>query len=152
MWDSTNMSRVNTHLFGALCDTRYSRDKTDTAAKSHPFESNTLHLVPVKHLRNLVATHPAAVGIEWINHVWDPFLPVVPVNRQASLSVSRLSLLKGMCTHLACMLWAFYQTDCIHDCIFCWRDQGGIQTLCHHCCAIRLSGLSSGCLPDQQLC
>ena len=46
------------------------------AAKSHPFGSNTLHLVPVEHLRNMVATHPAAVGIELSNHVWDPFLPV----------------------------------------------------------------------------
>lgn len=27
------------------------------AAKSHPIESNTLHLLPVEHLRNLVATH-----------------------------------------------------------------------------------------------
>ena len=28
-----------------------------TAAKSHPFGSNTLHLVPVEHLRSLVVTH-----------------------------------------------------------------------------------------------
>ena len=34
------------------------------AAKSHPFESNTLHLLHFEHLRNLVATHPAAVGVE----------------------------------------------------------------------------------------
>ncbi len=68
-----------THLYGALGDTTYSRDET---AKSHPFGSNTLHLVPVEHLRNLVATHPAAVGAEWSNHVWVPFLPVFLVNRQ----------------------------------------------------------------------
>ena len=74
------------------------------AAKSHPFESNTLHLLPVEHLRNLVATHPAAVGVEWSNHVWDPFLPVFLVNRQASLSASSLSLLKGMCTPSSCVL------------------------------------------------
>ena len=58
-----------THLYGALGDTTYSRDET---AKSHPFGSNRLHLVPVEHLR-LVATHPAAVGAEWSNHVWVPF-------------------------------------------------------------------------------
>ena len=64
-----------THPYGALGDTRYSRDETDT---SHPFESNTLHLLPVEHLRNLVATHPAAVGVEWSNHVWDPFFAGLP--------------------------------------------------------------------------
>ena len=67
-------------------------------AKSHPFRSNTLHLVPVEHLRNLIATHPAAVGFEWSTHVCDPFLPVFLVNRQASFSASSLSLLTGMCT------------------------------------------------------
>ena len=36
------------------------------AAKSHPLESNTLHLLHFEHLRNLVATHPAAVGVGWI--------------------------------------------------------------------------------------
>ena len=55
------------------------------AAKSHPSGSNPLHLVPLERLRNLVATHPAAVGVQWSNHVWDPFLPVFLVNRQASL-------------------------------------------------------------------
>ncbi len=55
-----------THLYGALGDTTYSRDET---AKSHPFGSNTLHLLPVEHLRNLVATHPAAVGVERSNQV-----------------------------------------------------------------------------------
>ena len=50
------------------------------AAKSHLFGSNTLHLVLVEHLRNLVATHPDAVGVEWSNHVWDPFLPVFRIN------------------------------------------------------------------------
>ena len=74
------------------------------AAKSHSFESNTLHLLPVENLRKLVATHPAAVGVEWSNHVWDPFLPVFLVNRQASLSASSLSLLKGMCTPSSCVL------------------------------------------------
>ena len=39
------------------------------AAESHPVESNTLHLLHVEHLRNLVATHPAAVGDERSNHV-----------------------------------------------------------------------------------
>ena len=104
------------------------------AAKSHPFESNTLHLLPVEHLRNLVATHPAAVGIERSNHVLDPFLPVFLVSRQASLSASSLSLLKGMCTSLVCALWVVYIEIC--DCIFCLRDQravmGGTQTVCHH--------------------
>ncbi|DBB07025.1 TPA: hypothetical protein ACH3X1_011616 [Trebouxia sp. C0004] len=65
------------------------------AAKSHPFGSNTLHLVPVEHLRNLLARHPAAVGVEWISHVWDLFLPVFLVNRQALFSAGSLSLLKG---------------------------------------------------------
>ena len=71
------------------------------AAKSHPFESNTLHLLPVEHLRNLVVTHQAAVGVERSNHVWDPFLPVFLVSRQASLSASSLSLLKGKSTCLS---------------------------------------------------
>ncbi|KAL3156010.1 hypothetical protein ABBQ32_012998 [Trebouxia sp. C0010 RCD-2024] len=31
------------------------------AKKSHPFGNSTLHLVPIEHLRNLVATHPAVV-------------------------------------------------------------------------------------------
>ena len=48
------------------------------AAKSHPFENNTLHLLPFEHLRNLVATHPAAVGFQWSNHVWDPFFVGLP--------------------------------------------------------------------------
>ena len=47
------------------------------AAKSHPFGRNTLYLVPVEHLSNLVATHPAAVGVECSYHVWDPFLTVL---------------------------------------------------------------------------
>ena len=78
------------------------------AAKSHPFGSNTLHLVPVEHLHNLVATHPVAVELEWSNHFWDPFLPVFLVDSQASLSASSLSLLKGMCTRSVCVLWVFY--------------------------------------------
>ena len=103
-----------THLYGALGDTTYSRDET---AKSHPFGSNTLHLVPVEHLRNLVATHPAAVGAEWSNHVWVPFLPVFLVNRQAALSVSSLSLLKGVCRPSTCVLWILYIEfdDCLRD-------------------------------------
>ena len=101
-----------THLYGALGDTTYSRDET---AKSHPFGSNTLHLLPVERLCNLVATQPAAVGVEWSNHVWDPFSPVFLVNRQASLSVSSLSLLKGMCTPLVCVLWILYIE--FHDCL-----------------------------------
>ncbi|DBA69770.1 TPA: hypothetical protein ACH3X2_012492 [Trebouxia sp. C0005] len=52
----------------------------------------TLHLLPVERLRNLVATRPAAVGIEWSTHVWDPFLPVQVVNRQASLPMFVRSL------------------------------------------------------------
>ena len=48
------------------------------AAKSHPFESQTLHLLPVEYLPNSVATHPAAVGVEWSNHVWDPIFAVLP--------------------------------------------------------------------------
>ena len=84
----------------------YSRDET---AKSHPFGSFTLHLVPVEHLPDLVAAHPAAVGVEWSNHVWDRFLPVFLVNRQASLSLSSLFLLKGMYTPLVCVLWIFLQ-------------------------------------------
>ena len=39
------------------------------AAKSHPSGSNKLHLVPLERLCNLVATHPAAVGVQWSNHV-----------------------------------------------------------------------------------
>ena len=96
-----------THLYGALGDTRYSRDET---AKSHPFGSNTLHLLPDEHLRSLVATHPAAVGVEWSIHVWDPFLPVFLVNRQASLSVSSLSLLEGMCTPSLCAVDTLHRT------------------------------------------
>ena len=48
------------------------------AAKSHPFESNTLHFLPVENLRNLVATHLAAVGVEWSIHVWAPFFAGLP--------------------------------------------------------------------------
>ncbi len=48
------------------------------AAKSHPFESNTLQLLPVENLRKLVATHPAAVGVEWSIHVWAPFFAGLP--------------------------------------------------------------------------
>ncbi|KAL3163151.1 hypothetical protein ABBQ32_009561 [Trebouxia sp. C0010 RCD-2024] len=58
------------------------------AAKNHPFESNTLHL-----LRNLVATHPAAVGVTTSG---TRSLSVFLVSRQASLSASSLSLLKGL--------------------------------------------------------
>jgi len=48
------------------------------AAKSHPFESNTLHLLPVENLPKLVAIHPAAVGGEWSIHVWAPFFAGLP--------------------------------------------------------------------------
>ena len=114
-----------------------------------------LLLLLLLHLRNLVATHPAAVGGEWSNHVWDPqesdpILPVFLVNRRASLSVSSLSLLKGMCTPLVRVLWILYTE--FYDSL---RDQcvlmGGTQTLCHHCSAKGLSGLSGGCLPNQQV-
>ena len=53
------------------------------AAKSRSFGSNTLHLVPVEYLRNLVVTYPAAVGVEGSDHIWDPFLPIFLVNRHA---------------------------------------------------------------------
>lgn len=60
------------------------------------------------------------------------FLSVFLVSRQALLSASSLSLLKGMCTCLVCRLWVAYIQ---YDCIFCWRDQraviGGSLTLCH---------------------
>ena len=101
------------------------------AAKSHPFESNTLHLLPFQHLRNLVATHPAAVGVKWSNHVWDPFFVGLPCQQ---LSASSLSLLKGMCTFPVCAPWVVYIK--FGDCIVCLRDQravmGGTQTLRHH--------------------
>ena len=48
------------------------------AAKSHPFRSNMLHIVSIEHLCNLVATHPAAVGVEWSIHVWAPFFAGLP--------------------------------------------------------------------------
>ena len=48
-----------THLYGALGDTTYSRDET---AKSHPFGSDTLHLVPVEHLRNFGRATPSCCG------------------------------------------------------------------------------------------
>ena len=50
------------HLYGALGDTYTDVMRQTPAAKSHPFGSSTLQLVPVEHLRNLVATHPAAEG------------------------------------------------------------------------------------------
>ena len=124
------------------------------AAKSHPSASNTLHLVPFENLRNLVARHPAAVEVGWSNQVWDPYLPVLLVNRLASLSTSSLSLLKGMYKRSVCMLWVVYKK--CYDCSFCLRNQGalmgGTQTVCHRCCAIGVSGLSGGALPDQQVC
>ena len=116
------------------------------------FASNTLHLVPVEHLRNLVVTRPAAAGVVGSNHVWDQFLPVFLVNRQASRSASSLSLLKGMCTSYHCAQWVVYKD--FYDCSFCLRDQravmGGTQTL-DHCYVVGLSDLSGECLPKQQL-
>ena len=55
----------------------------DTGCSEPSFGSNTLHLVPVEHLRDLVVTHPAAAAIEGITQAWDPFLPVFFVNIQA---------------------------------------------------------------------
>ena len=79
-----------THLYGALGDTTYSRDVTDTAAKSYPFGSTALHLLPFEHLRNLVATHPAAVGVEWSSHVG-------PVLCRSSLSADMLHFRQAAC-------------------------------------------------------
>ncbi len=53
------------------------------AAKSLPF---TLHLPPVEDLRNLVATHPAAVGLSGVIPSGTRSLPVFLVSKQASLS------------------------------------------------------------------
>ena len=132
------MSRINAASVWSTC----LHNETDIGCSDPLFGSNTLHLVPVEHLRNLVATHPAAVGLAGSNHVWDPFLPVFLVNRQASVSASSLSLRKGMCTSLVCALWFVYIE--FYDCKFCLRDQravmGGAQTLCHH---LLLSDLSS---------
>ena len=90
--------------------------------------------MPVQHLRNLVVIHPAGIGTEGSNHVWDPLLPVFLVNRQASLWSSSLSLLKGMCTCLVCALWVVHTE--FYDRSFCLRDQravmAGTQTLRHH--------------------
>ena len=88
-------------------------------AKSHPFGSYTPHLRPVEHLRNLLATHPAAVGVEW-SYAWDLFLPVFLVNTQALFSAGSLSLLKGMCTPSVCVLSVFH-IEC-DDCSFCLRS------------------------------
>ena len=76
------------HLCGALGDTTYSLTR-HTAAKSYPFGSFALHLVPVEHLRNLIAAHPAAVEVECSG-------AGLPCQRQASLLASTLSLLKGI--------------------------------------------------------
>ena len=67
------------------------------AAKSHPSGSNTLYLVPVEHLRNLVATHPAAVGVECSYHVTYalihnvPIWAVAPIARYAMYKTCRTS-------------------------------------------------------------
>ena len=82
------------------------------AAKSHPSGSNPLHLVPLERLRNLVATHPAAVGVEWGG---------LPCQQTGFTSARSLSLLKGMCTPLVCVLWVFYLE--FRNCSFCLRGQ-----------------------------
>ncbi|KAL3142200.1 hypothetical protein ABBQ38_002550 [Trebouxia sp. C0009 RCD-2024] len=72
---------------------RQSISHRDETAKSHLFGSTE-----VEHLRNLVAIHPAAIGVEWGNHIWDSFLPVLFVNRLVSLSVCQVSLLSACLT------------------------------------------------------
>lgn len=57
-----------------------------TPAAEPPVRKRGLHLVPIEHLRNLIATYLAAVGVEWSHHVGDPFLPVFLVNKHASRS------------------------------------------------------------------
>ncbi len=119
-----------THLYVHMVTQDTAVTRQTPAAKSHPFESNTLHLLPVEQLRNLVATHPAAVAVEWSNHVWNPFLPVFLVNRQASLSASSLSLLKSMCTRSICLLWVFYIES--YDCSTNGRHTGSSSPVSRH--------------------
>ena len=96
------------HLYGALGDARYSRDET-LAAKSQPFESNTLHLLPFDHLRNLVATHPAVVGVEWSNHVWDPFFVGLPC-QQTGFTFGKQPVLAERYVHLS----SLRAVGCLH--------------------------------------
>ncbi|DBA81989.1 TPA: hypothetical protein ACH3X1_007692 [Trebouxia sp. C0004] len=84
------------HLYGALGDADTAVTTQTLAAKSHPFESNTLHLLPFEHLRNLVATHPAAVGVEGSNHVWDPFFVGLPCQQNLASSQSSLKGLSDL--------------------------------------------------------
>ena len=107
------------------------------SAKSHPFGSDTLHFRPVEHLRNLLPTHPAAVGIEWSSYVWDLCLPVFLVNRQALFLAGSLPLLKGMCMPSVWLL-SVSHIEC-DDCSFClrsvcidWRHTDSLSPLlCH---------------------
>ena len=96
-----------------------------SAARSHLFGSNTLHLVPVEHLRNLVATHPAAVGVEWSNHVWDPFLPVLLVN--TGFTFGKQPVLAERYAHALVCVLGFYM-EC-YDCSVCLRDQCALMGL-----------------------
>ncbi|KAL3162995.1 hypothetical protein ABBQ32_009427 [Trebouxia sp. C0010 RCD-2024] len=89
---------------------RESITQRDETAKSHLFGSTE-----VEQLRKLVATHPAAVGVEWSNHVWDSSAPVLLVNRQDSLSVCQVSQLSA-CLIIKCIardgFWAKNELSC----------------------------------------
>ena len=104
-------------------DTAVTRQTLD--AKSRPFVSNTLHLLPFEHLRNLVATYTAAVGVEWSNHVWDPFFGELPC-QQTGFTFGKQPVLAERYVHL-CSLRAVGCLHRISDCIFCLRNQRAVM-------------------------
>ena len=79
------------------------------AAKSHPFESSTLHPLAVEILRNLVATHPAAVGNEWSDHVWDPFFAGLPC-QQTGFTCGKQPVLAERYVHA----FGLHAVRCLH--------------------------------------
>ena len=76
--------------------------------------------MPVEHVCNLAATHPAAAGVEWSKHLWIPVLAGLPYQPAGFTFGEQPVLLKGMCTPLACVQAEFLLE--IHDRIFCLRN------------------------------
>ena len=75
------------------------------AASSKAIRCN---LLPFEYLRNLVATHPAAVGIEWGN-VWDSFFVGLPC-QQTGFTFAKQSVLAKRYVHL----FSLRAVGCLH--------------------------------------
>ncbi len=86
------------------------------AAKSHPFEAIRCIFCLSSICATLVATHPAAVGVEWSNHVWDPFFAGLPC-QQKGFTFGKQPILAERYVHL----FGLRAVGCLHaicDCIF----------------------------------